>query len=56
MPSNYELQNILSGVGGGPKSDFIQAAARFLRSGSQAGRKTEKVRQSKSEEEQKLIG
>ncbi len=55
MPSNDELQNILSGVGGGPKSDFIQTAARFLRSGSQAGGKTEKGKQSKSEEEQKLI-
>lgn len=55
MISKYELQNIISGIGGGPESSFIQAAAGFLRTSTQAGGETEKIKQSKSEEEQKLI-
>jgi len=55
MPSKHELQNILSGIGGGTESGFIQTAARFLRAGTQAGRNPKKIKQSKEEEEQKLI-
>jgi hypothetical protein len=54
MISKYELQNIISGTGGGPKSNFIQAAARFLRPGPQTGGETEEIKHSKGEEEQKL--
>jgi hypothetical protein len=54
MVSKYELQNIISGTGGGSKSSFIQAATRFLRSGTQTSGEIEKIKQSKGEEEQKL--
>jgi prolyl oligopeptidase PreP (S9A serine peptidase family) len=55
MISKYELQNVISGTGGGPKSNFIKAAARYLSAGEEAGRETQAVKQSKVEESKKLI-
>jgi len=55
MFSKNELQNIISGIGGGPESHFIQAAANYLRTCTQTGRATQENKQPKETEEQSLI-
>jgi hypothetical protein len=55
MISKYELQNIISGTVGGPKSSFIKAAASYLNASQETGGETQTVKQSKDEESQKLI-
>ncbi len=54
MISKHELQNIISGTCGSPKSSFIKAAARFLSAGKETGREAQASKHSKDEESEKL--